>query len=224
MAVYVRGDIHGDFNEVLTFRDKMELNRNDSLIILGDAAICWRKDRVDMRSYINKWEAYEDTPMLYFIDGNHENFDILKSLPIEDGEGIVSKHIHWLTRGTVKEFEGKKCLCIGGADSIDKFRRTKHLSWWPDEQITDEDISIIDVDTYDYVFTHCCPRSVLNEYLPLLADFVFDQNEIDHTSEDKLELVKNFISFKQWWFGHYHQNVRLNDNFMCLYDRWEVLE
>ena len=130
----------------------------------------------------------------------HENFDILKSLPVEDNEGIISKHIHWLTRGTVKVFENKKCLFIGGADSIDKFRRIKHLSWWEDESITDEDIKPITADNYDYIFTHCCPRSVLNENLAILTDNRFDQSEINHNSEDKLEIVKNRVEFKQWWF------------------------
>lgn len=179
----------------------MELDRQDSLIILGDAAICWRKDKTDMRDNINKWENYENTPMLYFIDGNHENFDILNSLPTDsDGEGIVSQHIHWLKRGTVKDFNGKKCLCIGGAESLDKLRRTKHLSWWEEESITDDDIALVDIDDYDYVFTHCCPRSILNENIAILGNPVFDQDEIDHNSEDKLELVKNFIEFKHWWF------------------------
>lgn len=224
MGVYVRGDIHGKFDEILSFRDKMQLNKQDSIIILGDAGICWRKDKKDMNYYIKEWEEYEDTPMLYFIDGNHENFDILKSLTIDDGEGIISKHIHWLTRGIVKEFNGKKCLFIGGAESLDKLRRTEHLSWWADESITDKDIKLIDVDKYDYVFTHTCPRSILNEYQTLICDSMFDQDEIDHTSEDKLELVKNFIEYNQWWFGHFHKNIRLDNNFMCLYDRWEVLE
>ena len=224
MGVYVRGDIHGKFDEILSFRDKMKLNKQDNIIILGDAGICWRNDKKDMNYYIKEWEEYEDTPMLYFIDGNHENFDILNSLPIENEEGIVSKHIHWLRRGTVKEFNGKKCLFVGGAESLDKFRRVEHLSWWRDESITDNDIALIDIDDYDYVFTHTCPRSILNEYQALICDSMFNQDEIDHNSEDKLELVLNFIEFKQWWFGHFHQNVRLNDKFMCLYDRWEVLE
>ena len=202
----------------------MQLTREDNVIILGDAGICWRKDKKDMWEYIAKWERIDDTPMLYFIDGNHENFDILNSLPIHDDEGILSEHIRWLKRGAVKYFDNKKCLFIGGAESLDKDRRIKHLSWWEEESITEEDIKIIEEGNYDYVFTHCAPRSILDEYLPLLVDFMFDQDAINHNSEDKLELVKNRINFSNWWFAHYHKNLRLDDKFMCLYDRWEVLE
>ena len=224
MATYIRGDIHGVFSEIVIFRKKMKLKARDNIIILGDAAICWRKDREEMNSYVKQWENYKDTPMLYFIDGNHENFDILNSLPIENNEGIVSKHIHWIKRGSIKTFENKKCLFIGGAESLDKFRRTEHLSWWVDETITDEDIELIKKDKYDYVFTHTCPRSVLNKYKALLCNSLFDQDEIDYTSEDQLEIVKNKIEYKQWWFAHFHQNVQLNDKFMCLYDRWETID
>ena len=202
----------------------MQLTREDNVIILGDVGICWRKDKKDMWEYIEKWERIDNTPMLYFIDGNHENFDILNSLPINNNEGILSEHIRWLKRGTVKIFENKKCLFIGGAESLDKDRRIKHLSWWEEESITEEDIKSIEKDNYDYVFTHCAPRSILDEYLYLLVDFIFDQDTISHNSEDKLELIKNSISFDQWWFGHYHKNLRLDDNFMCLFDRWEVLK
>ena len=48
MGVYVRGDIHGKFDEILSFRDKMQLNKQDSIIILGDAGICWRNDKKDI--------------------------------------------------------------------------------------------------------------------------------------------------------------------------------
>ena len=48
----------------------MNLNSNDNIIILGDAAICWRKDKKDMWEYIENWERIDNTPMLYFIDGN----------------------------------------------------------------------------------------------------------------------------------------------------------
>ena len=154
----------------------------------------------------------------------HENFDILNSLPINNNEGILSEHIRWLKRGTVKIFENKKCLFIGGAESLDKDRRIEHLSWWKEESIAEEDIKSIEKDNYDYVFTHCAPRSTLDEYLYLLADFIFDQDAISHNSEDKLELIKNSVTFDQWWFGHYHKNLRLDDNFMCLFDRWEVLK
>ena len=220
MAIYVHGDIHGNFAEVVDFRNKMKLTKEDTIILLGDVGICWRKDKKDMQQYVKIWEEYENTPMLYFIDGNHENFDILLTLP----DGIVSEHIVWLQRGTVRTFEGKKCLFIGGAESVDKFRRIEHLSWWEEETISPLLPKLVHAGYYDYVFTHTCPLKVLQENKYILTDLQVDQETLTHNSEKVLQEIEDKIMYKHWFFGHYHKNVQLNSKFTCLYDRWEVLE
>jgi len=221
MGTYIIGDRHGNFEELILFSIKMNLTEKDNLIVLGDMGLCWRKDMQDATKFIFRWEELmKEKPMLYFIDGNHENFDILKqALPT----GVISPHIQWLPRGTVKEFEDKKCLFIGGADSIDKFRRIKHLSWWEDEQITQTDIDKCPAETFDYVFSHACPYSVFQNYAAILGDPQFAGEEFDHTSEEMLDKLKNKIQFNHWWFGHYHKDVSLDNKFCCLYNNWKEL-
>lgn len=220
MGTYVIGDRHGNFEELILFAIRLHLTEDDNLIVLGDMGLCWRKDRQDLDKFIYRWEKLcYFKPMLYFIDGNHENFDLLKSFP----EGRISEHIQWLPRGTVKEFEGKRCLCIGGADSVDKFRRTEHLSWWEDEQITQEDIDKCPEGEYDYVFSHACPYSIFKENMIYLQDPQFIGEDFDHTSETMLDKLKNKINFKNWWFGHYHKDIELDGGFRCLYNVWEEL-
>lgn len=220
MGTYVIGDRHGNFEELILFAIRLHLTEDDNLIVLGDMGLCWRKDRQDLDKFISRWEdKMLNPPFLYFIDGNHENFDLLKSFK----DGVISPHIRWLKRGTIIYFEGKKCLCIGGADSIDKFRRTKHLSWWEDEQITQEDIDSCKAETYDYVFSHACPYSVFKENALLLGDPQFDGEEFDHISEEMLDRLKEKIEFNHWWFGHYHKDIELNNKFCCLYNNWKEL-
>ena len=141
--------------------------------------------------------------------------------------GYISEHIRHLKRGRCYNIQGKNILTLGGADSVDKFRRTEGLSWWKDEAITDEDVSRIDSNIhYDYVLTHCCPLSVFNEnkiYLCTLGNIVDDSNLDFHISENKLEQVKNFIDFDKWYFAHYHQDIHINDKFTCLYHSFEEL-
>ena len=67
MAVYVCGDRHGEFNELLTFADRMQLGINDCIIVLGDMGLFWRHDKQDAKSFINFFEEnYKFN--LYFID------------------------------------------------------------------------------------------------------------------------------------------------------------
>lgn len=220
MGTYITGDCHGIFEKLILFTIRMDLKETDNIIVLGDMGLCWRKNGEDLKKFVYRWEEkLEKRPYLYFIDGNHENFDLLKTFK----DGIISSHIHWLRRGTVSYFEGKKCLFIGGADSIDKFRRIKHLSWWEDEQITQEDIDKCPAEDFDYVFSHACPYSVFADNTAILGDPHFAGEEFDRTSEEMLDKLKNKIQFKHWWFGHYHKDIDLDDKFCCLYNNWKEL-
>lgn len=216
---YVTGDIHGSFICLIDFIEKFELNENDNIIILGDVALTWRKDKRDYNHNIEYYEKWCRGVHLYWIDGNHENFDIINSWELnEDGIYNNSEHIHYCSRGTVLDINGKKALCIGGADSVDKFRRIEHLSWWSDETVTDKDIKGI-TGHYDYVFTHACPRSIFDSnkvYLCTLTNI--NENNAIHASEDSLEILKNNISYDNWWFGHYHVDRKLDDKHRCLFE------
>lgn len=81
----------------------------------------WRKDRKDSNEFIKFYEENYKCN-LWFIDGNHENFDQLKELHIVDGLGYISPHIRWIPRGTILDIKGKRCLFLGGADSVDRRR------------------------------------------------------------------------------------------------------
>lgn len=217
--IYVTGDCHQDLSKLFTFAEKMELNEDDIIIVLGDMGICWRSDREDFNHCTEAWENFEYKCNLYWIDGNHENFDIIKELPIENNIRKCSEHIYMLMRGRHYNFEGLDILTIGGADSVDRYRRIEGISWWKDEQITDADIADIDTSIeYDYVFTHTAPQSIFNDYKVYLADVNADSDE---TSALKLDEVKSKIKFKHWWFGHHHTDINLDNQFSCLFNSFK---
>lgn len=226
MAVFITGDCHGDMRKIYNFAEKMDLGLDDHIIVLGDMGIFWRHDKADAKVIIKDFEARFNFN-LYFIDGNHENFKILNSLKEDENHmGIVSKHIRHLKRGRRYNIGGKDILAIGGADSIDKLRRTEGLSWWKEEAITDEDVNMVDPGHYDYVLSHCCPISIFNtykQYLCTLGNIVDDTNPQFHISDNKLEQVYNFIDFGKWYFAHYHQDIHIDDKFTCLYHSFEEL-
>ena len=219
MATFLKGDIHGNLFEIIDFINRFNLGKNDNIIILGDCGIAWRKDKKDLAQNIKLWNECGNGVKLYFIDGNHENFNILNSLPIENNMGKIADNIYHLRRGQVYEFENKKILVCGGADSIDKYRRIENFTWWKEETISQETIDDIPAGHYDYVLTHCCPRSIFEKNRIYLSTLQFlDENKINHSSEDMLEQLKNKITFDHWFFGHYHINRNLDEKFTCLFE------
>lgn len=224
--VFFTGDLHGDITKLIRFIERFNLTSEDSIIVLGDAALLWRNDKKDFKITLKNWELCSNGVHLYFIDGNHENFKLLNHLPIDENNmGVVSETIHYLRRGQTYTFNNKKVLVCGGADSIDKFRRTEGLSWWPDEAISEETIDGISAGHYDYVLTHCCPRSVFeNNRVYLITLSNIDQDYVEHQSEDMLEKLKNKITFDKWYFGHYHIDKKLDDNFRCYFNDFEEMK
>lgn len=205
MAIYITGDQHANFNKIFNFVDFLDikLNSDDYVIILGDMGIFWRDDKEDAKKFIEFFEKnYQFN--LYFIEGNHENFNLLNDLPEdENGMGYISEHIRHLKRGRRYNIQGKNILAIGGADSIDKYHRTEGISWWKEEQITDDDVveAIGHGDiVFDYVLSHAAPAAIFNEYKYLLCDYFIDEDDGIHISENKLEIIKENICFKHWYF------------------------
>lgn len=227
MAVYITGDCHGKFDKIEFFANRMKLTENDYVIVLGDMGLFWRHDKKDANAFISYFERNYNFN-LYFIDGNHENFKLLNRLDEDENYmGDISEHIKHLKRGRTYNIDGKRILAIGGADSVDKFRREEGLSWWKEEQITDEDIERIDSSKrFDYVLSHTCPTSIFNMYkmdLCTLGNIVDDDNPDFKICNNQLEKVLNFIDFGHWFFAHYHIDKRLDDDFTCLYHTFEEL-
>lgn len=182
----------------------MKLTAQDNIIVLGDMGLCWRKDKTDFNFNTRLWETFGYKCNLYWLPGNHENYDIIENcLPEENNMLKCSKHIHMLKTGEIYEFENKKILTIGGADSVDKAFRTKHLNWWEQEQITEEDIAAVLVYrdiSLDYILSHAAPAAIVDKYKFILCQLQLDENALDRTSENRLEEIKNQMNFKKWRF------------------------
>ena len=234
--IFVTGDIHGQPQLNLSvdqFPDQKNLTKKDVVIILGDFGLLWSHLRTKEEEHWIKWLDDRKFTTL-FIDGNHENFDLLKNLPEKemygDRVGIVSHSIFHLRRGLCYRINGNKILTIGGAHSHDREYRKWGKSMWKEEEITEENIrtAIESVESVmfdvDYILTHCGPVEFAKYALPI---YVIDKYTPDH-SEENLSWFKmaSNVTYKQWYFGHYHNNV--TDPFQglwtCLYNKIIELE
>lgn len=124
---YITGDIHGYPDKLIEKIEEMELTENDTVIILGDAGFnFFLSDNDELAKRKTK-----RVPCKFFcIQGNHEGRP--HHLPAYHQESycggmvwVEDKYPNLLFAkdGEVYDFDGYKCLVIGGAYSVDKYWR-----------------------------------------------------------------------------------------------------
>ena len=117
--IYITGDMHGEFSRFKNKKIK-KLKENDTLIICGDFGFIWDGSRHE-NSVLNK---IGNMPFnVAFIDGCHENFELLSEYEVIDWNGgkaqLISGNLVHLMRGQIYTIEGKKILAFGGGHSQD---------------------------------------------------------------------------------------------------------
>lgn len=208
---YITGDTHGNFNRIDYFCQRFETSKEDILCILGDAGINYYLNKKD---YMLK-QVLQDMPITFFcIHGNHEErpFNISTYITKKWNEGIVYyeeefPNILFAKDGEIYNINGKSILVIGGAYSVDKeYRLLKGWNWFKDEQPNKEIVKYIEKQItkqrhFDIVLTHTCP--IETEPRHMFLPFI-DQSKVDKTTELLLQRIADWITFDNWYFGHFH--------------------
>ena len=235
--ICITGDIHGDVFErinptVLPGEDTW--TENDTLIVLGDFGLIFYPRLPQYETNVlalerKKLEYLEEKPYtVCFIDGNHENFERLEAeFPEETRFGgpvkRLGRNVFWLRRGRVYTIEGRSFFCMGGAYSIDKGMRTEGFSWWPQELPSGEEYRTAAKslsacgNRVDYVLTHTAPDSFI--YRMGKAP---DRHDAELTGF--LEWVLREVSFRHWFFGHWHTDRAITEKATALFTDAVILE
>ncbi|MBQ6980302.1 MAG: metallophosphoesterase [Clostridia bacterium] len=225
--IFVTGDTHGqhDFAKLRFFANEINIaGKDDYVIITGDFGAVWSEKTLE-----DDLKPYESLPFtVLFVDGNHENFDLLNSFPIEIWNGgkihRIRNNIIHLMRGQVYEIEGKTFFTFGGATSIDKIYRTENISWWQEEVPSDKDMREAQGNLQkvnfkvDYIITHSCDERAL--YYPPLVGRTFQTDKYPENAI--LSEFEKKVEYKHWYFGHYHLDGDLTDRKTVLYN--EIIE
>lgn len=218
--IYITGDTHipSDIGKLSSKRFPVQkhLTDKDYIIICGDFGGVWCGDNEEL--YWRKWLDNKKFTTL-FIDGNHENFDMLSESPEVEFHGStahkISDKIYHLMRGQIYSIDGKKIFTFGGASSHDKEFRKEGKTWWKQELPTENEINtaiknLNEADnTVDIIITHCAPSSVQRMVNPS-----YDENILT----DFLDNLKDNISYSYWFFGHYHKDIKITDKHTCVYE------
>jgi len=241
--IFISGDCHGEYSRFKTrsFKDQETMTKSDYVIITGDFGY-WA-DTPDQNWWFDWLESKSFTTL--WVCGNHENYDMLNKIPVEGWNGgkihrIRPSIIH-LMRGQVFDIDDCKIFTFGGARSHDidggildrkdknfKAKRKKldaeracyrvnHISWWKEEAPSLEEMNeglenLAKHDfKIDYIITHEC-----STYTKILLSKGF--YKADELS-DYLQKIKDQTQFTKWYFGHYHEDLAINNKEILYYEK-----
>jgi len=213
--VFVTGDTHGDFSR---FQNPVlkKAGPNDVLIICGDFGFFWDDSKTEQK-YRKKIAGLKYT--VAFVDGCHENYDMLEQYPVSHWNGgkarVIEKNLIHLMRGQVYTICGKRFFTFGGGHSQDFEYRTAE-NWWEQEQPSYNEILGAAKnlksyhDTVDYIITHEPPASLKD----CLRIDMMQRLEIHAFFED----LTTGCNFQQWYFGKCHLNRYVPPKYYAVFD------
>lgn len=248
MMIFVTGDTHGSFQRFGTkyFPERQAMGRHDCIIVAGDFGGVMTGTPSE-EHWLN-W--LEDQPFTtLFVDGNHENFDRLNSMPIHRWHGgsvhFVRSHVIHLMRGQVFVIHGLTIFVMGGAATHDiqdgildpaspdfeqeywfkrrtrQMFRVKGVSWWPEEMPSDAEYeeALKNLNRVNWQVDF-----VLTHCAPSSVQKKLDRDFTPDRLTDFLETVKERCNFTYWLLGHYHRNCVTDGRFIILWEQMVKLE
>ena len=222
--VYIRGDVHGNFNWLESFCETEHTTINDVIILAGDSGLLFfgknHSHEKTMKEFCAKFPI-----TILAVRGNHDGRPQNEGMKYRYNE-LVGGYCYWedeypnilyASDPGYYYMNDKTFLTIGGAYSVDKFYRLKnHWTWHPDEELTDEEmINILREnrgESYDYIITHTAPLDMEPTWLFMQG---IDQTQVSKRMEKFLQKIKNCVNYKCWFWGHYHDDhhwLRLEPN------------
>ena len=241
--VFATGDTHGNFLRFQpeSFPEQESMTKSDHVIICGDFGGVWNDSEEEQQTL----DWLESLPFtVLFVSGNHENFALLKRLPVEEWHGgkvqFIRPHVIHLLRGQLFEIEGYTFFAMGGASSHDiedgilnpyaedfeerywfmrRMRcrfRVDHRTWWKEELPSDEEYAEaqINLEQIGWAVDYIITHCAPNRVVKKLNP--------DYTLDRLttfLEKIRRKAKFRYWLFGHYHDNKIIDERYVLLWDQ-----
>ncbi|MBE6817479.1 MAG: hypothetical protein E7520_07245 [Ruminococcaceae bacterium] len=217
--VYITGDVHGD---IRFFKNPAlrKLTEDDTLIICGDFGFLWNGSESEKKALK---ELSKKKYTICFIDGAHENFDMLNAYrPYRYKGGNAHKiadNIYHLCRGEIFTFEKKTFFCMGGGESEDANMRTLGQSWWKEEMPSNEELmngaeNLKDAGyQVNYVLSYEAP-AIAKDFIRLHTN----QNiHITPLNTYLQELMKS-VEYAHWYFGSLHMDLNISKKMTAVFN------
>lgn len=222
--IYITGDAHGDIRKLKDFNN-LKSPLCDYLIVAGDFGFIWDNSQEEQQ-LLDKLGKLNYN--ILFVDGNHENHELLDNMPVSIWNGgkvhIIKPNIIHLMRGQVFTIEGKKIFTFGGAESIDKQNRIKDISWWERELPSyveyQEGLDNLEKHNWDvdYIITHTASKQMFVQ----LHKYVWG---VKHPTaiENYFDTLEEQVNFKHWYFGHFHGDEQFDKQHTLIYQNFKEI-
>jgi hypothetical protein len=162
--VLMVGDVHCNVHYLLPLIAWAAAGGHRTIVQLGDT-FGTRLDTAEgaMDVLSRTCQAHQVT--FLFIEGNHDrHVDGLDRLPVHPPSGLrpCRPNVWHVPRGFSWTWNGCRWAAIGGAVSVDAAQRIAGTSWWPEEEITDDEVDAMlrQVGQADVLLTHDRPAWV----------------------------------------------------------------
>lgn len=211
MSLFVCGDTHGrtyDTQKLSTKRwsEQKTLTKNDVLVQLGDFGWVWYPfgKNKEQEYWLDNLAGKKYT--LAVVLGNHENYDIIETLPIIRKWGnpvrVLKRktgEIYFLERGYVYTIHGKKVFAFGGAQSNERPDNTEPVyipkmygmgkrkkyeiiegkDWWSQELPTEEEKlrGIENLIEHQWKVDYVLTHTAPSTIIPHLKDAIIESGE-----------------------------------------------
>lgn len=218
--IYLTGDTHGDLS-CLKNPKLNKLGEKDYLIICGDFGFIWNKDNPAEKKKLEWLKKRKYT--ICFVDGAHENFDILNSYQPYRWKGgnahKIADNIYHLMRGEIFTLEGKTFFVMGGGESDDVQMREEGASWWEAELPNAEEMKN-GVDnlqstekSINYVLTYEPPTSAKD-----ILKQRTNQNLIITPLNTYLQELMLNVDYMHWYFGSLHLDLKISKKMTAVFN------
>jgi len=216
--IYVTGDTYGSparlGAESMPFSSRW--TKQDTLIVCGDFGYLFNGNpREDLALRDLSFRPYT----IVFVDGNHENFNMLAGYPPVRWKGgmarRIRRNVYHLMRGQVFELEGHTLFTMGGGCSIDRSRRYEGVDWWAEEMPGQAEYETARKNlkrcdrSVDYVITHTAPETVMSQ--------IYGDHKGEKDLNDFLQWVMDNVAYKRWYFGHLRMDAPLDNRLYAMF-------
>ena len=195
----IAGDWHA--NTEYAVRSIAEARRRgaETIVHVGDFGYLFASE------FLEALDAALGPVPLLFVEGNHEDFDLLESIALDErGLRHLSARVWHLPRGFRWAWAGRTWLACGGATSVDKQAREAGVSWWPQEAVTDADVARIAAEgAVDVLVSHDSPAGA-DTPCDWEGRFPAEELALAAGHRERMRRLVDAVQPKRIFHGHYH--------------------